>query len=362
MSNPAVNLALLAMIGGSVMACGDQSFVGAGPTEAQRVAASAAATQSRTAAPKLVGPKHSTIVGKFQTIGSFVQQYGDADIGGGLTAMLTSALVQSGHFVVLEQAAIQPLPQPGLGMLGAAGGDANTEAARQAGAQFLIVGAVTEFGTPNPASNTAASSGAFPIGLFGGNGTRGLLSLLSGSATARSVGGSVAIDLRLIDTATNQVMQTATVREDASTFDVSLSAGYGPLQLGGDRVSESPLGRAARTAISKAVAGLIVTAEEAAWRGVVVETDGANLIINAGRNTGIRMGDRFTVERIGRTLTDPVTGEALATRRQVLGTFQVDLIEEKIASGHYNAVSGQFPRRGDVVVASPGSEVTVVSR
>jgi hypothetical protein len=203
--------------------------------------------------------------------------------------------------------------------------------------------------------------GAYPVGGTWLGGPVGG-SLASGAANAKSVGGSVAIDLRLIDTATNHVIQTATVREDASTSDVSLSGGYGPFQLGGERVSESPLGRAARTAINKAIASLIATADQVAWRGLVVEADGADLIINAGQNNGVKAGDQFSVERIGQTLTDPATGETLSTRREMLGTLVIDTLEEKIAKGHYTAIAEVPPQRGDVVVvSSPNGSVVLAS-
>ena len=55
---------------------------------------------------EISGPKRTVTVGGFQSTGAFVAKYGDWDVGGGLAAMLTSALVDSDRFIVVERAAI----------------------------------------------------------------------------------------------------------------------------------------------------------------------------------------------------------------------------------------------------------------
>ena len=59
--------------------------------------------------PVIPGPKRTIAVGKFDAIGAFTQKYGDWDIGGGLAAMLTSALVKSDRFVVIERAELSQI-------------------------------------------------------------------------------------------------------------------------------------------------------------------------------------------------------------------------------------------------------------
>lgn len=49
-------------------------------------------------------PKKRIAVAKFDTIGSFSAEYGTWDIGGGLAAQLTTALIDSGQFIVVERA------------------------------------------------------------------------------------------------------------------------------------------------------------------------------------------------------------------------------------------------------------------
>ena len=57
--------------------------------------------------PEVTGPKRTVAVGKFDSIGAFNNKYGNWDIGGGLAAMMTTALVESGRFIVVERAQLQ---------------------------------------------------------------------------------------------------------------------------------------------------------------------------------------------------------------------------------------------------------------
>src|SRR5947207_14399493 len=51
-----------------------------------------------------LGPKRSIVVDKFDSLSTFNAAYGNWDVGGGLSAMLTRAIDQTGRFVILERA------------------------------------------------------------------------------------------------------------------------------------------------------------------------------------------------------------------------------------------------------------------
>lgn len=59
--------------------------------------------------PGPTGPKKRIAVAKFDAAGAFMAHYGGWDIGGGLAAQLTTALVNSGHFIVVERAELTPV-------------------------------------------------------------------------------------------------------------------------------------------------------------------------------------------------------------------------------------------------------------
>ena len=50
------------------------------------------------------GPKRTIAVMRFGSAGAFDQVYGNWDVGAGMEAMLTTALIETGQFIVVERA------------------------------------------------------------------------------------------------------------------------------------------------------------------------------------------------------------------------------------------------------------------
>ena len=305
------------------------------------VAFAACCAGAFAAEPVMNGPKRSVVVDKFQSNGQFDAAYGNWDVGGGLAAMLATALQQSGQFVVLERASMGAI---GVEQQLKANNQANPETGptlgQVAAAQYIIVGAVTEFGMQD-------SGGSFNIGIGGGVRGNPLNSLFGGKKTE----GAVGIDMRIIDTSTTQVVQAVTVKEPISQTSFNASLDYKAMNMGGDQFDNTPLGQAARAAIAKAVAEIIATAARERWHGLLVDFDGKEAIINAGRNAGIKPGDHFNVERVTQKLTDPATGEVLSVRRRTVGTLEVKNVEDKVSFARFATADGNQPVRGDLVMA-----------
>jgi len=287
--------------------------------------------------PALAGPKRSIVVDKFDALSTFTAAYGTWDVGGGLSAMLTTALAESGRFVILERANLdRVIGEQQIKTANAADPKAGPELGRITAAQFIVIGSVTEFGAEDKGSTVN-------IGVSGARGLGGLLGL-------KKTEGAVALDLRVVDTTTSQVVQTLKVREPISNTSLSASTNYRAMSLGEDAFNNTPLGEATRHALEKAVAEIVAVAAREPWHALVVEVDGRNMAINAGSNSGLRKGDRFRVEHIVGKLTDPATGEVLSVRRKTLGTVEVKSVEERIAFGVFERADPQKPARGDLVV------------
>jgi len=285
----------------------------------------------------LAGPKRSIVVDKFDSLSTFAAAYGNWDIGGGLSAMLTTALDQSGRFVILERANLdRVIGEQQIKAANVRNPTAGPEFGGITAAQFIVIGSVTEFGAED-------KGGGLNIGVAGANGLGGLLGI-------KKTEGAVAMDLRIVDTTTSQVVQTLKVKEPISTTSVSAGTNYKAMTLGGDSFNNTPLGEATRHAIEKAVAEIVAASERSPWQALVVEVDGRNVAINAGSGSGVKKGDRFDVERVVGKLTDPATGEVLSIRRKALGTVEIKSVEQKIAFGVFSATDPQKPVRGDLVV------------
>lgn len=300
-----------------------------------------ACAHALAAEPTLPGPRRAVVVDKFESTGQFDAAYGNWDVGGGLAAMLATALQQSGQFVVLERASLpRVLFEQQLKSDGNTNQETGPRPGQVAAAQFVVVGAVTEFGLQD-------KGGSFNIGVGGGVKGNPLSSLFGGKHQE----GAVAIDMRVIDTSTTQVVQTVKVKEPISQTSYSASVNYRQMDMGGDQFDNTPLGGAARAAIQKAVAEIIVTASREPWHALLVDYDGKDAIINAGRNAGVKPGDHFNVERILQRLTDPATGEVLSVKRARLGTLEVKSVEEKVSFAAFTTADGNQPIRGDLVTA-----------
>lgn len=291
--------------------------------------------------PDISGPKRYVAVGKFDAIGAFTSEYGGWDIGGGLAAMLTTALVESERFIVIERANLsQVLTEQELKGSKMTNQKTGPALGKLTGVQFLIYGVVTEFGAED-------KGGGFSIGGTGG----GFGNLFSGALSRQSASGSVAIDIRIVDTTTGRIIDSYSAKERIKSSGWDVSGGYQAISLGTNQFNQTPLGEASRRAITKVVQFIARKAQKTAWTGRVVDIGGDEMIyINAGFNSGIKVGNNFIIERITKALTDPETGEVLSNRKKVVGYLQVTAVEEKLAYGPYSSEGMESPKRGDLVV------------
>ncbi len=290
------------------------------------------------ALPAMSGPKRTISVGKFDAIGAFTSSYGGWDIGGGLAAMLTTALLNSGRFVVIERAELsEVLSEQELSASGMVNPATAPKLGRLSGVQLLIYGAVTEFGAQE-------SGGGLSMGISGIGG----LPFAIGGAN-QSASGTVAMDIRIVDTTTGEILESRAVRKNIESSAFNLSVGYSGMSIGGNQFNKTPLGQAVRGAITKAVQYISLTANDRPWTGRVVDMDGKDVVINAGARSGIKTGDMFMIERVTKTFTDPSTGQVLGSKRKELGVLRLSSVQEKMAFGGFSPFEKDKPKRGDMV-------------
>ncbi len=290
----------------------------------------------------VLGPKRTLAVGKFTTIGSLAAKYGEWDLGGGFAAMLTTALVETGDFIVLERAELDKimteLQMAGEGVSAEGSGP---DLGQLYGAQFLVFGAVTKFGTDF--SGGGMSMGAHSLGQC---------PHMQGSVSGaiEKAKGAIGMDIRIVDTTTGAVVSSLQIEEPIFKIGKDFSAEYGKFSIGGNKFMRTPVGDAARKAITHIVMHIADAAGEQQWVGRVVDVESMNVIINAGNKAGIEVGSRFVVDRVNKRFTDPVTGRLLGVRKETLGLMEVELLEDELAFGTFQPMSDILPKRGDLVV------------
>lgn len=292
------------------------------------------------------GPKRVVAVGKFDAIGAFKQKYGDWDVGGGVSAMLSSALKESGRFIVLERANVnQILSEQQLKGQKLVHKGSGPKMGKIIGVNLMIYGSVTEFGADD-------EGGGFSIGGSGG----GIGNLLSGALSSQSTSGRVAMDIRIVDTTTTEILEVYKVAEDIESSSFDLNLGVKGINLGGNKFLKTPLGQAVRKALTRAVQKIAGKANQVPWSANVVEFDKQEVYINAGARSGLSVGDKFQIQRVTKVFTDPNTGLVLGKRQKTLGMLELTGVEPKLAFGTFLPLSNLKPQRGDMVVLAVGKK------
>jgi curli biogenesis system outer membrane secretion channel CsgG len=191
------------------------------------------------------GPKARLAVGEFQDktakggwSGGWLGMFGVGfqQIGDGMRDMMTTALFNSNRYIVLEREQLdEVLREQDLGASGRIKDGTEAPIGEIYGAELLITAAVTEF--------EGSAKGA-------GGGTR-ILGVTVGGGVKKA---HVAIDIRIIDTKTSQIVAAASVEGDAKSFALGGATRIGgvlPVGLGG--FSKTPTEQAIRVCIQKAV-------------------------------------------------------------------------------------------------------------
>lgn len=202
-------------------------------------------TIAEAQAERYDGPKARLAVGEFQDKtakggwrGGWLGMFGVdfREIGDGMRSMLTTALFNSNRYIVLEREQLDTvLKEQDLGASGRVKKGTEAPAGEIYGADLIITAAVTEF-----------EGGAQGVG----GGTKVLGVRLGGGVKK----AHIAIDFRIIDAKTSQIVAATTVEGSATSFAAGGATNIGgslPVALGG--FSKTPTEKAIRTCIQKAV-------------------------------------------------------------------------------------------------------------
>ena len=144
-------------------------------------------------------------------------------IGDGMRDMLTTALFSSNRFIVLEREQLDEiLAEQDLAAAGRVKKGTEAQTGEIYGAELMITAAVTEF--------EGSKQGV-------GGGTR-ILGVTVGGGVKKS---HVAIDIRIVDTNTSQIVAAASVEGDAKSFGVGGATRVGPVPVGLGGFSKTPI-------------------------------------------------------------------------------------------------------------------------
>ncbi len=260
-----------------------------------------------------------------------------AEFARGLTEALTTVLVKTGRFTVLERAAMQSVQQEQ--QIGASGAVTKETAARTGallGAEVLITGDITGF--------TYEKSG------LGG----ALTNIVKGlSVAAERVTAEVIIDLRVIDASTGEVLMSHKGVGKASQTGLAADLIKDEKNYSGSASFTTPLGQASRQALQNGVAGILIGMPKVKWGGRVVDVREGVVYLNAGADQGVRVGMELDVYEIQPALVDPETGKNLGAPDKMIGSLVVTSVLEKFSTARI--ASGEGFSRGNIVRMKAGN-------
>jgi hypothetical protein len=164
-------------------------------------------------------------------------------------------------------------------------------------------------------------------------------------ASVGSYTGRVAVDIRLIDIGTSEVLWAETVDESETSRSLGLATNkftFGDQKRFDDHVT----GKATRKVINAVVEKLEKETSNRPWQGLLITAD-EFLFIDGGTELGLQSGMRFDVLRQGKVVKHPKTGKILKVIHETVGVVRATEVEDGITT--VETVEGSGFVTGDVV-------------
>ena len=255
-------------------------------------------------------------------------------VGRAAQDMMVTALVKGDAFRVVDRERLQALMQEkNLSLSGDVDPKTAVKVGKMLGVEYLIVGAITEFGVTN--------SGASVPG-YGG--------LPSFSMKTQRM--DAAIDARAINTSTGEIVWADTAKDSSSDKSVYVAGAGGGSNDGQklDKILRPVVQKLAASVSAKQLdtSGMGGASDASGIVGKIAKADGGTLYVNAGTEAGVKEGDEFTVYRIGEQIKDPDTGEVLGANEVKVGRVRITGVKGPRLSTAA-AVSGTGFRAGDTL-------------
>ena len=312
--------------------------------------------QSPAAAPSLVTPRFRVAVMDLTGSALKMQTIQTAAPGGvatqttisippptefarSLTEVLTTSLVATGQFIVLERLALTQVQQEqDLGASGRVNKETAADPGKLMGAQVLITGDITSF--------------AFGRSAVGGKLTNVFKGLTAG---VERVSASVSIDLRLIDAVTGEVIASIKGDGEAAQNGVAADLTRDEKKVDGSLSQSTPLGKASRKAIQKTITGILANIPKMKWSARVIDFRDGVVYVNAGTSYGMQPGMALEIFDPQPALIDPETGRNLGSPDRLIGEVVVDRVDVDYSTAR--VVSGaEFKRKQVVRLKGQGSK------
>ncbi len=275
------------------------------------------------------------------------------DVGKGMSSLLVKHLVQDGTYAVIERRMLDKvLAEQNFANSNRADPSSAARIGKILGVDAIIVGTITQFGHENKSTNIGgAAGGLIPFGVG-----------RVGRKTSKAI---VSVDARMVDTETGEILGVAEGKGESSRSSTSLLGGGGTwggfgaggVDFGTSGFQETIIGEAVKASMVQLVQGIIGASAKLPTRTVTVQAlvafvEGFEVVVNAGTGSGIKVGDRLSVERLRREIKDPATGAVIRRLSDSIGIIEV--AEVDASSSVCKVVSGAGFKVGDIAKTPTG--------
>jgi|TARA_B100001094_G_scaffold327697_1_gene386466 curli biogenesis system outer membrane secretion channel CsgG len=215
--------------------------------------------------------------------------------------ILSTKLAASGKFILLERTDFD-LIENEMNLAG-------VENIQKIGADYLIIGSITEFGRKN----------------------LGESKVFNRTKTQTVEAG---VSIRLVDVSTGQIIYS---EEGKGMAEVSNKTTLG---LGQRTDYDSTLSdKAISVAISQLVENIINNCMNRPWKAYFLSYDSDGIIISGGKSQGLEVGDIFSVVKKGKKVKNPQTGMIIELPGKIVGEVQIDFTGGDVPENEFSMVS-----------------------
>jgi len=273
----------------------------------------------------------------------------NVDVGRGIQSLMVKRIATDNQFTVVERAKIATvLHEQDFDASNRVKKGTGARIGQVRGADFTLMGDIVVFGRDDRRTGGGGGVAVGGVGIGGGG----------HKSTGKAV---VVLDYRLVDNESSEIVASGEARGESQRES---RGGFGGMFVGGVLVGGgfgSNASNFGQTIIGEAVMDACDhLAQDLAQRGgdiassqkeveveaLVASISGGTMIINAGSQAGVHVGDQLTVFHKGKEIKDPATGEVLDVQVDQIGTLTITSVRDRIATGNY---SGSPAVVGDVV-------------
>ena len=233
--------------------------------------------------------KRKVAIGRFSNETQYAKSvFYDKDndpMGKQASDILSAKLAASGKFLLIERQDYDKMVEE----LDKSGG-----ISQQIGADYIIIGSVTEFGRKTVGTQKVFTSSKKQIVEAG-------------------------VNLRLVDVSTGMVIYSEEAKGEAETENKKV------MGLGKSADYDATLAdKAISAAITKLVENVINKCMDKPWKAYILSVEDGVYFVSGGASQGIKAGDTFTVMEKGKKVKNPQTGLMIELPGKVVGKIKID--------------------------------------